>query len=309
MAKGDLTIMLIPSESEQAWSLHVPRALLLAGLAAVAFFVFILISGAAVTLGAAGKDLQCSLLARENRLLKERLRGMEGTVDELIKSVEQTADIERRARVLANLDDMGDDFRRMGTGGPVFAGNDPLAEHDLRVAALALDLEGRLKELEGQCGSQQESFAEILQCLEEQKDRWAHTPSIEPVTNGWPSSGFGERPDPFTDIPTMHEGMDFSAPIGTPVRATAAGVVISADWHMEFGRTVEIDHGDGIVTRYAHNDRLLVKRGQKVARGQIIATVGRSGRATAPHVHYEVRLNGGSVNPWRYIINADVVVD
>ena len=87
------------------------------------------------------------------------------------------------------------------------------------------------------------------------------------------------------------------------------GKVLSAGWHHEYGRCVEIDHGNGVVTKYAHNDKLKVRRGQKVTRGQVIATVGRSGRATAPHVHYEVRINGAPVNPWKYILSSEVVVD
>ena len=107
----------------------------------------------------------------------------------------------------------------------------------------------------------------------------------------------------------MHWGLDFSARRGAPIYATADGRVITAGWHRQFGRVIEINHGNGIVTKYAHNDKLKVKRGQRVERGQIIATVGRSGRATAPHVHYEVRVNGSPVNPWRYILSADAVVD
>jgi murein DD-endopeptidase MepM/ murein hydrolase activator NlpD len=299
----------MPSEGRQAWSLNVPKILIPALFVCALVFVGLVVGSAAVLLDSSAKSLECSRLADENEILKSRLQSMEGTIDGLMASVERNAEFQRRARILANIDDAVDEPRQMGIGGPVFAENDPLAEYDTRSATLVVDFEDRLAELEAQCGHQEQNFGEILNRLEEQKERWEHTPSITPVPNGWPSSGFGTREDPFTGIPRKHLGLDFSAPRGSLVYATADGTVLSAGWHHEYGRCIEIDHGNGIVTKYAHNDKLKVRRGQKVTRGQVIATVGRSGRATAPHVHYEVRINGAPVNPWKYILSSEVVVD
>jgi hypothetical protein len=309
LAGKSLTLVVIPSEGKQVWRLRVPRVLLFAGAAAVVAFLAVLIGGSVLIFGGAEKSLQCSNLAKENVLLKERLQSLEGTIDALTASVEENGVLLGRARVMANIDGVEDEYKKMGIGGPVFPDSDPLAEYSPKTASLALDAESRLDELEAQCELQQANFTEVLSRLEDQQTKWLHTPSICPVPGSWTSSGFGKRDDPFTGIPAMHLGLDFSAPKGTPVHATADGVVISAGWQPEFGRTVEIDHGDGIVTRYAHNSKILVKRGQKVERGQIISAVGRSGRATAPHLHYEVRVNGSPVNPWRYILTADLVVD
>jgi murein DD-endopeptidase MepM/ murein hydrolase activator NlpD len=301
--------MLIPSEGRQVWSLNVPKILIPAVLVCALLFVGLLAGSAAVLINSADVNFDRARLTEENELLKSRLSGMEGTIDGLMASVERNAEFQRRARILANIDDAADEPRKMGIGGPVFAANDPLARYDSQSASLVLDFEDRLEELEGQCGHHEQNFGEILNRLEDQKERWECTPSITPVPNGWPSSGFGKRQDPFTGVPRTHLGLDFSAPRGSLIYATADGTVISSGWHHEYGRCIEIDHGNGVVTKYAHNDKLKVKRGQKVTRGQVVATVGRSGRATAPHVHYEVRVNGAPVNPWKYILSSEVVVD
>jgi len=130
-------------------------------------------------------------------------------------------------------------------------------------------------------------------------------PSLLPVNASWRSSDFGYRIDPFTGLRAFHEGIDFSASPGTPVVAAAAGKVIhTAEAHPQYGKLVEIDHGNGLVTRYAHNSELLVNKGDLVVRGQAIATVGSTGRSTGPHLHFEVRLNGVAQNPARFLKTA-----
>jgi len=127
-----------------------------------------------------------------------------------------------------------------------------------------------------------------------------HTPSIWPV-RGRLTSRFGYRRDPFNGRNTLHKGLDLAVPIGTPVRAAAHGVVVEAGWRSGYGLTVRIDHGYGYQTLYGHNSRLLVKTGQRVTKGQIIARSGSSGRSTAPHLHYEIRVNGKAINPANYL--------
>jgi murein DD-endopeptidase MepM/ murein hydrolase activator NlpD len=130
-------------------------------------------------------------------------------------------------------------------------------------------------------------------------------PTSMPIPEGWYSSNFGYRIDPFTGTQTFHEGIDFPAEVGTAVAATASGKVTFADVHPEYGKMIEIDHGNGLTTRYAHASRLLVKVGDFVLRGQDIALVGTTGRSTGPHLHYEVRLNGAPQNPARFFNIAD----
>jgi len=129
-------------------------------------------------------------------------------------------------------------------------------------------------------------------------------PSLQPVDASWRSSDFGYRIDPFTGLRAFHEGLDFSASPGTPVVAAAAGKVVRAETHPQYGKLIEIDHGNGLVTRYGHNSELLVNVGDLVVRGQVIATVGSTGRSTGSHLHFEVRLNGVAQNPARFLKTA-----
>jgi murein DD-endopeptidase MepM/ murein hydrolase activator NlpD len=126
-------------------------------------------------------------------------------------------------------------------------------------------------------------------------------PSLAPATDAWYSSNYGWRIDPFTGKNAMHEGVDFMVPEGTPVYASAGGVVVYADYHPQYGNMVEIDHGKDIVTRYAHTSKMLVKVGQMVRRGQQIARSGSTGRSTGPHLHFEVRYKSMAQNPVRFI--------
>lgn len=125
--------------------------------------------------------------------------------------------------------------------------------------------------------------------------------SGRPIKKGWLSSPFGYRADPFTGKKDWHPGIDFAALPGTEVLATAAGVVTTVGTKTGYGKFIEINHGDGYSTRYAHNKESLVKKGDMVKKGQVIAKVGNTGRSTGPHVHYEVMKDGKKLNPYRYL--------
>jgi len=127
------------------------------------------------------------------------------------------------------------------------------------------------------------------------------TLSGRPIKKGWLSSYYGMRNDPFTGKPTMHRGLDFAAKAGSDVVATGAGIVTWSGERFGYGLLVEINHGNGIVTRYGHNSDLLVNVGDVVTKGQTIATVGSTGRSTGAHVHYEVIKNGQQVDPLAYL--------
>ena len=126
-------------------------------------------------------------------------------------------------------------------------------------------------------------------------------PTLAPIINGWFSSNFGYRIDPFTGLQSFHEGIDFPAMTGTEIVAAASGKVIAAGWHPQYGKIVEIDHGNGLVSVYAHTSQVFVNEGDLVMRGQRVALVGSTGRSTGPHLHFEVRLNGVPQNPARFL--------
>ncbi len=134
--------------------------------------------------------------------------------------------------------------------------------------------------------------------------RRALLPQNTPVAEGFIGSGFGMRTDPFTGQLAMHAGVDFAAPVGTPIFAAAGGVVSNAEFHPVFGNVVEVDHGSGLSTLYAHASRIVVKPGDIVRKGQKIAEVGSTGRSTGPHLHFEVHVNGQPQNPARFLAQA-----
>ena len=147
-----------------------------------------------------------------------------------------------------------------------------------------------------------QSFRAVSDTLAKNFERLASTPSIMPTT-GWLSSQFSlSRFHPILHLNRPHEGIDLSAPMGAPIIAPASGRVISVSNEPGYGNTFQIDHGNGIVTKFAHCSRIVVHVGQQVTRGQLIATVGNTGLATGPHLHYEVHVNGQPVDPLKYVL-------
>lgn len=178
-------------------------------------------------------------------------------------------------------------------GGPADAETiGPASETELRHAIA--ELSDRLRRQAGQLDALQ--FLMVNRQLEQDL-----TPAGWPVRKGWISSRFGERNDPFTGERTQHQGLDFAGTRGTEVLSVASGVVIWAASRSDYGNTVEIDHGNGYRTRYAHNQELVVKAGDHVSAGQVIARMGSTGRASAPHVHFEVLKDGRRINPSRFV--------
>jgi murein DD-endopeptidase MepM/ murein hydrolase activator NlpD len=206
-------------------------------------------------------------------------------------------------RLLAGLEPIDEGVRLMGIGGPDFTAQDPLYTLDAGLATDVGETRRTLDELLRQTELQRYSYLEVLENLEQQRDHWARIPSISPVAEGRITSGYGRRLDPFTKRRALHRGVDISARRGAPIVATADGKVIFAKKNYNYGLTVKIDHGNGIVTLYAHILDIKVKRGDRVKRGQEIARVGSTGRATAPHVHYEVRVDGRTANPRQYMLD------
>ncbi len=142
---------------------------------------------------------------------------------------------------------------------------------------------------------------EALTTLDGVKAEARRLPIANPAPGKQVSSGFGIRKDPLLGTPALHAGMDFRAVAGSSVRATGAGVVVSAGWNGGYGRMVEIDHGKGLTTRYAHLSRILVEEGQKIVAGDVVGRVGSTGRSTGPHLHYEVRRQNTPLNPLTFL--------
>lgn len=167
---------------------------------------------------------------------------------------------------------------------------------------------GEFSALLGNLGRQLDARSDQLGVLEallvQDSANRKFMPTLAPIIDGWFSSNFGYRIDPFSGLQSFHEGIDFPAGQGTPVVASASGKVIEAGVHPQYGKILAIDHGNGLVSRYAHAAEILVDEGDLVLRGQRVATVGSTGRSTGPHLHYEVRLNGVPQNPVRFLRSA-----
>ena len=169
------------------------------------------------------------------------------------------------------------------------------------VSAQIPDLTGMLNKLEANVDERETQLSALENIILARELKKEIHPEGRPVANGFISSYFGERSDPFDGREAFHKGVDFAGALGSEVVAVAAGVVTWAGERSGYGKTVEINHGDGYVTRYAHNERMLVHVGETVKRGQPVALMGSSGRSTGPHVHFEVVRNGHQVNPLSYI--------
>jgi murein DD-endopeptidase MepM/ murein hydrolase activator NlpD len=153
------------------------------------------------------------------------------------------------------------------------------------------------------------SFAEVSDSLRLHAERYASIPSIMP-TAGWLSSNFSRsRFHPILHIARPHEGIDVSAPMGAPIVAPAGGVVVRVTKETGYGNVLEVDHGNGIVTKYAHCSRIVVRMGERVKRGQVIANVGNTGLSTGPHLHYEIHVNGKVVDPLTYVLPGGAIPD
>jgi len=242
-------------------------------------------------------------VTNENQELRTQLALSELRADSLSLMLNNLSDLNRQLRHIADLPPVAETEYSYGIGGPELDYHDPSEPAIFRKSRA---INEKLDSLILAAKTENEYLAETREKIEENKDILGHTPSIWPM-HGYISSGFGKRLDPFTGIWKMHEGIDICAAKGTPVRATADGRVRFAGWYHGYGKTIKLNH-TYYNTRYAHLDEIKVRPGQKVKRGDIIGTCGRSGYTTGVHLHYEVRVSGKPVDPKKYLY-PDVVVD
>ena len=181
-----------------------------------------------------------------------------------------------------------------GKGGPFVPANSPSLDQ----------LQGWVGAVDEQADQHTDLFTMIESRLLEKRMQSMSVPNSRPV-QGPIGSGFGFRSDPFSGRAALHTGLDFPADMGTPINAAAGGVVLVSEMHPQYGNIVQVDHGRGLVTRYAHASKILVNAGDIVKRGQRIALVGTSGRSTGPHLHFEVLLDGVPQNPAKFLALAD----
>ncbi|HYB32582.1 MAG TPA: M23 family metallopeptidase [Steroidobacteraceae bacterium] len=233
-------------------------------------------------------------IAELKQQLQLRVDAMAMRLGEMNAHVIRLDALGKRLTEMADIDSREFNFDRdPPTGGPEGEGEG--------VSAQVPDLSAMLTQLEQRVDLRESQLSALENVILARELKQEIHPEGRPVVNGFISSYFGERADPFDGLEAFHKGVDFAGSAGSKVVAVAAGVVTWAGERAGYGKLVEINHGDGYSTRYAHNERMLVSVGQTVKRGEPVALMGSTGRSTGPHVHFEVLRNGRQVDPLTYI--------
>jgi murein DD-endopeptidase MepM/ murein hydrolase activator NlpD len=298
MFKKKLSFMLIPGSREKMRQFSISYTFIISS-ALIIVFLFaanIFLTSSFVQSKADAHEL--SRLRAENELLAEKYGELEDDVSRISNMYDHLVEKEIVIRNIFNLPEISLEERELGIGGPQKA-IDPNLSDAVKLAhktQTEIDALLRLSRYEN------EKYEEIYGILAEKKTILDHTPSILPA-RGYKGRGFGMKEDPFTGYKRFHGGIDISNKTGTPIYATADGVVKYTGNAGDLGRMVTINHGYGYQTRYGHLSKIKVKLGQKVRRGDLIGLMGSTGYSTGPHLHYEVHKNGKRVNPLKYILN------
>ncbi len=309
-----LTVMLIPEGANATTQFNVPHWIV--KFLGVSSFFFIATLGYLVADYIELRTMRRSYvhLTAENEGLKGEARALLSSLEDVKESLQKVQDYTTKLTELTQM--------RVKTVSKE-TGIGPLSSEEYKIAKDATKVEGpaeviplglnieklafrttfdRLYSIGKQSNQQAMELQSILSNLSKQKSLLSSIPSVAPV-NGWITSGFGNRISPFTGKRTDHRGLDIASPIGSPIYSPAGGVVIFTGGKAGFGNFIMIAHGYGIVTRYGHNAQNMVQPGQRIERGEQIATVGTSGRTTGPHLHYEVIVNGRYADPRKFILD------
>ncbi len=248
------------------------------------------------------KSLELKEVRKENIAQKIELDAFSHKIGEVENQLAKLREFDQKIRIIANIEAPEEDGQKsMGMGGTSLEEVSVLTAEDKR-KRLIEDMHSDLSFLKSEADEQEKRFSDLKTHLNEKASVLASTPSIWPV-RGWLSSGFGKRKSPFTGLTQKHSGLDIANRTGTAIMAPADGTVVFVGRKSALGKTIIIKHGYGLKTTYGHLNKYNVKRGARVKRGQKIAEMGNTGRSTGPHLHYDVALNGVSVNPMKYILN------
>jgi len=241
----------------------------------------------------------------ENLNLKDKIAGYESQLISINYKIAGVLELEDKVRNLASYGQPTQEGKQLAVGGKeVDVLQDLSKVSERKDKRFFEELNSTITSLGAEIEKRAVSLSELADFLEEQKLMLSSTPTIWPV-KGWISSGFGYRVSPFTGRRVFHEGLDIATKYNTPVKAAAKGVVVFSGRKAGYGKTIIVDHGYGYITKYGHNNKLLVKAGDKISKGDLIAEVGSTGRSTGPHVHYEVLVNGIPVNPLKFIVGTN----
>jgi len=335
------TFLITSNRREETRSITVRASWVKAGLAALAVGLVLLVASGGDYFGLLLEQGENKRLQAENEQLTRQFQVVESKLSSLEGSLDRIKTLTTKIKLITNIED--EDRVMKLSAGPLPRIEQNMAEYDEEEAQAGEGTEERepastefmksdapflvrpaLDEVRGElAATRDQNYADLSiridksvreaalreqgvirlqELLQERQSILNATPSIKPA-RGWYTSRFGYRVDPFTGRVDAHLGLDIAAPPGTPVMATADGVVSYIGYEAGYGKIVAIDHGFGVRTRYGHNSQIYVELGQKVKRRDVISAVGSTGRSSGPHVHYEVRVNDVPVDPINYILD------
>ncbi len=329
--RKQITLYFVTSNESETKKISLPVAYFKISLFFLGFFAVLLMAGFIDYFGLLAQSLENKKLKLENIELKNQFQVVEAKLDSLQSAMDRVTNVSNKLKLITDiqlkdrpeklnfpasqvgprvddpvprmsLDDMEKDDPVIETETPLnpMKGEVASEKSTANYASLVIRIDQAVKD----SNLKEQSVIELWELLSDRQSLLAATPSIQPA-RGPIGSRFGYRIDPINGRQKMHAGLDITAPPGTPVRSPADGIVSFAGWDDQFGKLVSIDHGYGVLTRFAHNSQIFVQVGQKVSRYDVIAAVGSTGRSTGPHCHYEVRVNGIAVNPANYILDND----
>lgn len=300
-----MQIILVDRRLKRARTVTLSPRMMVAAVSGLAIAVLLAVIGLYVVTLRAGTEFRIPLvhdlvsmvardeLARKEQFMRDNVAAMARKLGEMQAQLMRLDALGERVSKMSGIRPEEFNFKELpGRGGaaPEGARAMSLQELDAELQRIANGVEAR------------SDYMNVIESeLMDAQVRRALLPQNTPVSEGFVGSGFGMRTDPFTGQVAMHAGVDFAAPVGTPIFAAAGGVVSSAEVHPVYGKTVVVDHGNDLSTLYAHASRLDVKPGDIVRKGQKIAEVGSTGRSTGPHLHFEVHVKGQPQNPTRFL--------
>jgi murein DD-endopeptidase MepM/ murein hydrolase activator NlpD len=332
-----ITLYFVTNDEKQTRKITLPFRHLKIFIFMVAFIIVCLFAGFIDYFGLLAQSLENKKLKTENLNLQKQFQVVEGKLDSLQSGLDRVGVITNKLKLITDTH-MKDRSERLSfpaqinTVGGVPAADDKnkpaadrMSSEDFYEQDPAITTDNPVNTLNGELATEkssanyatlvikideavkdsmlkEQSVIALWESLSASQTLLAATPSIKPA-RGPIGSRFGYRVDPINGKTKMHAGLDIVVAPGTPVRAPADGVVSFAGWDDFYGKLVSIDHGYGVLTRYAHNSQIYVQVGQKVSKYDVISATGSTGRSTGPHLHYEVRVNGVPVNPANYILD------
>lgn len=290
-----ITILLVPDDHSKVFSVKLGAAFFIA-------MICLWISGLVVSGIIIYRHVDYRATKEMNRFLTLKNKEFAQEVLEVRDTVKRVGEVDNQLRDLLRLRSRGAIIKYTGFGGPSYIDTKLLEKHisskEDNISRKSFELAVRY--IDEQAAMNEKSFQEIVKYITDQRAKLTAVPTGWPV-KGWITSGFGSRIDPFSGSLSFHQGVDIANDEGTPVKATADGVVAYTAFEKDYGNIITINHGNGYSTRYGHLQRSVSSPGDNIKSGQVIGFLGSSGRSTAPHLHYEVVLNGVSVNPVKYL--------